>query len=146
MRGKIRQAIVDRLTAAFSATVSIYNSRYAAIKSLPAVVVYTSGDNAEKSADEQAYTRRESVSIHVYASGFESHEEPTEEIMDKLEALVEVVEAEFMNPYETLSGLIYRLNYQSTELQIRDDGSKVYGFGVLEFEAVYFDEMDKNET
>lgn len=144
MREEIRQAIVDRLISVMPPNVSVYNNRYAPIKNLPSVVVYTSGDTAEKSRDEQSYTRRESVFIHVYASGFESHESSADEIMSNLESLVEIVESEFLNPYEALSDLIYRLNYQSTELQIRNDADRVYGFAVLEFEAIYFYEMDRD--
>ena len=143
-RTAIRSAVVDRLSGLTSdgKPVPVFNARYLPILTLPAVIVKTGGDVSEKSADQQANKREESVQIEVYVEGVEEHEDkPSGElsVAAKFDLLTGQIEDEFRNEYESLivSGTptVDRFWYNGTAIKEKIDGSTIQQTGIMVYTA-----------
>jgi hypothetical protein len=139
-RAIIRQAIIDRLTPVLPVDCDIFNQRYAPLKNLPAVIIYSDGDNAEYSPAENFIKRKESIKIIVYVEGREDQEiidSGQVSVIDKLQNIIDIIESEFLKYRENLTGTTYLFRYQSTQIQVNTGLELVEATGIMNFEATY---------
>ncbi len=138
-RRQLRDAIADRLFEKVKnegAIVSIFKQRFLPLKTLPAIIVYTNGDNSTKTADESTNRRIEDVSIVVYVEGLEEHEDPAlgdKPLIDRIDDLVGQVEERFEFFRETLNGLCFRMNYSGTDIRIKTEGNQIKGIATVRY-------------
>lgn len=138
IRKSIRDAIVTRLNV--SLTEPVYAQRYLAGSALPIVNVLTIGDTSEKDKAEIWNKRSENVIIIAQVSGLEAHEGLQSgelSCIDKLDALVSQIESNFDKKYETLDTIVYRMNYVSTDIEMKVDGENVIGTAAIRYVVMY---------
>ena len=124
--------------------VKIFNTRTTPffIQNLPAINIYITDDNAEKSPDEGNYLRRPIVSIQISVAGDDEPDKvleapATNNVTKKLLNLREAVEFVFRAHYMNLEGLIHRFNYVNGKINYGNKSEEIPGTALLNYEAQY---------
>lgn len=122
--------------------VTVYDSRIIDIpsKRMPAISIYTTSETSVKSDGENNYTRTALVNLALYAKGKDKSQnrdvkEPS--VDNKLDDLAESIEDILLNKYETLNGVVYRLNMISYDANYDDDASELFATALFQFVATY---------
>jgi len=143
-----RKAIRNATAAAINFTgVNVYKHRKlpANVDLLPLVNVLTLGDTVNRDPKVKDFqNRKERIVLIVQDKGLEEHENPAagiDAVIDKLDNLIEDLELIFTKSLQTLSGLIFRLNYVSTEIELNVDGEHVIGTAAVTYEAEYLENL-----
>jgi len=126
-----------------STPIPVFINRALPHKTVPFIAISSMGDNAEKSADEQANRRVERVKMFIAVDGLETHEINinSQSVRDKLDAIILQIEELLLSPYQDLDKLIYRFNYSLTNIETNIEAEKIYGFATMEFDAIYYEQL-----
>jgi len=149
LRREIREAVYDRISTKIiidSDIVPVYKQRYAPLKSLPAIIIYTTGDTSSQSADQQANQRIETVSIIGYVKGLEEHEifddAARDAVIDKIDNLTGQIEKIFNKSHEALGGIVYLMSYTGTDIEIKTE-TEVLGVVTIGYQVQYFEQLSR---
>ncbi len=127
----IRNKIVEILET-YTEGISIYNTRLANIEpdKLPALMVYTLDEDAEKTQDEGGYVRKMRVVIVARAKGEEDSRKTyvQKNLAEVLDNFSEMVERIFLNVRETLEKTCYLMNLISNKIIFPSNVNKLEDF------------------
>lgn len=136
VRTKIRDAIVTKVTRLTTTGTRVYSHRVYPMQeeALPALVVYTSSESANRSSiggfgSVASISRVLSVSIEVYVKA-------TNNVINTLDNISEQVEVA-LGFDETLGGLSEDIQLANTAIDITADGDKPVGVLRMDYEVVY---------
>lgn len=140
-----RQAILEEVVAETELAlplIPVYAQRFLPSSVIPAIVVYTLGDNSNIPDNNRlANIRTEEIRIVVHETGKEAHENPPAgtSLSEKINIYAAAIEARFNKKRYALNGKVDRFEYTGTDISYKEEGEKIIGIVALKYNAVYTD-------